>query len=134
MNGKMVENKPIYVSLAQCKMERKLHLQTRFNSLSRNVVSSTITSSPHQHPIFSQAAAPATVLSPQPPFRGYNFQPYLMCGSRLPNSCPPIHIPNFIVPQPFRPRLYPPALPVGLHHSMPMPLLQPKLWNQCCNI
>ncbi|XP_010478834.2 PREDICTED: LOW QUALITY PROTEIN: polyadenylate-binding protein 1-like [Camelina sativa] len=135
MDGKMVGNQPIYVSLAQCKEERRFHdLQTRFNNLPQNVVSSsTTTSSPHQHPFFSQAAAPATMLFPQPPGRGYNnFQPYFMCGSRLPNSCPPIPIPNFMVPQLFRPTLYP-CPPVSFHPSLPQPLLQPKLLNPPCN-
>ncbi|CAA0265442.1 unnamed protein product [Arabidopsis thaliana] len=120
MNGKMVGNKPIYVSLAQCKEQHKLHLQTQFNNPPP---------SPHQQPIFSQVVAPATMLSQQTPLRGYNFQPYSMCGSRMPNSCPPISIPNFMVPQPFRPTLYPPAPLVGLYGSLPQPLLQPNLWN-----
>ncbi|KAG7599186.1 RNA-binding domain superfamily [Arabidopsis suecica] len=98
MNGKVVGNKPIYVSLAQCKEEHKLHLQTQFNNFPWNVVSSTIAPSPHQHPIFSQAVAPMS-------------------------------IPNTMVPQPFCPTLYPPAPPVGLYHSLPLPLLQPNLWN-----
>ncbi|ESQ33383.1 hypothetical protein EUTSA_v10009520mg [Eutrema salsugineum] len=108
MNGKMVGQKPIYVSLAQRKEERRLHPQTQFN----NVVS--LRPSPHQHPIFTQATAPATMLPPQLPFRGYHFQPHVMFGSRLPNGFPAMHVPNVMVPQP----LYPPPLPVTLHHCL----------------
>ncbi|EOA36497.1 hypothetical protein CARUB_v10011165mg [Capsella rubella] len=115
MDGKMVGNKLIYVSFAQCKEERRLHLQTQFDNLPRT---SAIASSPHQHPFFSQAAAPTTMLSPQPPVGGYNFQPYPIYGSRLPNSFPSMAITNFMVQQPFRPTPYPSAPPVGFHPSL----------------
>ncbi|VVB11697.1 unnamed protein product [Arabis nemorensis] len=127
MNGKTVGKKPIYVSLAQRKEEQS-------NVNSQNVVSSTRQQSPYQHPIFSQAGGPATMLPPRPPFRGYNFQPlqpHLMFGSR-----PVMPVPNFMVPPPLpfqRPALYPPAPPFSFHHGVqPMkslPLPQPQLWN-----
>lgn len=126
--GKRWGKKPIYVYLAQRKEERIV-----------KVVSSSQQPSPHQHPIFSQAGGPPIMLPPQLPFRGYNFpppQPQLMFGSRLPNGCPVMPVPNFMVPQPYpfqRPALYPPAPPISLHHSLqPMtslPLLPPQLWN-----
>ncbi|CAA7018667.1 unnamed protein product [Microthlaspi erraticum] len=80
MNGKMVGKKPIYVSLAQRKEERKLHLQPQFS----NVVLPTSQPFLHQHlPVFSQAATSTTAL---PPFRGYNnFQPQIMFPPRMPN-------------------------------------------------
>ncbi|KAL1219671.1 Polyadenylate-binding protein 1 [Cardamine amara subsp. amara] len=129
MNGKMVEGKQIYVSLAQCKEDR-LNLQSQSNNMSQNVVSSTPTPSLHQHPSLSRAAAPASMLPPQPPFGGYSFQPHLMFGTRFPNGCPAMPMPNFMVPQSFPPPLYPPAPPVNLHCGlMPLPPVQPQLWN-----
>lgn len=123
MNGKMVGNKQIYVSLAQCKEDR-LHLQ-QSNNMSRNVASST--------PTHDRAAAPASMLPPQPPFRGYSFQPHPMFGTRFPNGCPAMLIPSFMVPQSFPQGLYPPAPPVSLHYGLqPMmsgPPPQPQLWN-----
>lgn len=98
MNGKMVGKKPIYVSVAQRKEERKLHLQPQFS----NVVFPTPQPFLHQHPIFSQAATSTTALLP--PFGGYNnFQPQIMFPPRMPNGFPTMQVPNFMVPQQFPP-------------------------------
>ncbi|CAA7018669.1 unnamed protein product [Microthlaspi erraticum] len=117
MNGKMVGKKPIYVSLAQRKEERKLHLQPQFS----DVVLPTPLPYLHQHPpIFSQAATSTTALLP--PFRGYNnFQPQIMFPPRFSNGFPTMHVPNFMVPQHFPPP--PPS-------AFLLPQSRQVLWNQ----
>ncbi|KAF8087236.1 hypothetical protein N665_0594s0011 [Sinapis alba] len=100
MTGKLVEKKPIYVSLALRKEERPLLVQSSFS----------LRPSLHQHHIFSQAVTPmTTMLPPQLPlFRGYNVRPQFMFGSSFLNGYTAMNVPNYMVPQ-----QYP---SVGLHN------------------
>jgi polyadenylate-binding protein len=99
MNGKMIVGKPLYVSLAQRKEDRRARLQAQFSQMRPVAMAPSVGPRMPMYPpgglglgqqVFYGQAPPA-IIPPQP---GFGYQQQLVPGMR-PGSGP---VPNFFVP------------------------------------